>query len=115
VSFATTGALTCNASDGTGHYACSVPQGGSGTVTPSLSGYTFAPASRSYNAVAANQTAENYSASVIVVPPASTTTVVTSSANPAVTGATVTFTATVTGTNNPTGSVSFTDGGTPIS
>ena len=35
--------------------------------------------------------------------------------NPSLAGATVTFTATVTGTNDPTGSVSFTDGGTPIS
>jgi hypothetical protein len=33
-------------------------------VTPSLIGYTFTPPSRSYNSVAANQTAQNYTATV---------------------------------------------------
>jgi hypothetical protein len=41
-----------------------VPQGWSGSVTPSLSGYTFTPASRSYSSVAANQTAQNYAAAI---------------------------------------------------
>ncbi len=44
---------------------------------------------------------------------AASTTSVTSSANPAIVGAMVTFTATVTG-DAPTGSVSFTDGGSPL-
>jgi hypothetical protein len=62
VSFAATGGVSCTASDATGSYACTVPQGWSGTVTPSLSGYTFTPASRSYSSVAASQTAQNYAA-----------------------------------------------------
>ena len=36
----------------------------SGTVTPSLSGYTFTPPSRSYSSVAANHTVQNYTATV---------------------------------------------------
>src|SRR6185295_14113367 len=61
VNFAATG-VSCTTSDATGSYACTVPQGWSGTVTPSLSGYTFTPPSRSYSNVAANQTAQNYTA-----------------------------------------------------
>ena len=45
--------------------------------------------------------------------PVATTTTLASSANPAAVGASVTFTATVTGTN-PGGSVNFTDGGTTL-
>jgi Bacterial Ig-like domain (group 3) len=48
-----------------------------------------------------------------VVNPASSGTTVSSSANPAIVGTSVTFTASVTG-NAPTGTVSFTDGGTTI-
>ncbi len=62
VNFAATGGASCTISDGTGGYACTVPQGWSGTVTPSLSGYTFTPPSRSYSSIAANQTAQNYTA-----------------------------------------------------
>ncbi|HTZ96736.1 MAG TPA: Ig-like domain repeat protein [Terriglobales bacterium] len=43
-----------------------------------------------------------------------TTTTLTSSQNPASSGATVTFTATVTGSNSPTGTVTFYDGSTQI-
>ena len=71
VNLTTTGALSCTPSDAAGHYTCSVPQGGSGTVTPALSGYTFTPPSRSYSNVAANQTAQDYVASPVVsAPPA---------------------------------------------
>ena len=45
-------------------YSCTVPQGWTGTVTPSLSGYSFTPPSRSYSNVAANQTAQDYAAAV---------------------------------------------------
>ena len=62
VSFAATGGVGCTNSDATGSYACTVPQGWTGTVTPSLSGYTFTPVWRSYSSVAANQTAQNYAA-----------------------------------------------------
>jgi hypothetical protein len=62
VSLAATNGVSCTSSDATGSYACTVPQGWSGTVTPSLSGYTFTPTSRSYSSVSANQTAQNYAA-----------------------------------------------------
>ena len=65
VSFAAPGS-TCTASDSQGHYSCTVPQNWSGAVTPSLSGYTFTPASRSYSSVTANQTAQDYTASATV-------------------------------------------------
>ena len=64
VSFAATGGVSCTNSDATGSYACTVPQGWTGMVTPALSGYTFTPVSRSYSGVAANQTAQNYTAAV---------------------------------------------------
>jgi hypothetical protein len=66
VSFAATGGVSCTTSGATGSYACTVPQGWSGTITPSLSGYTFTPLSRSYSSVAANQTAQNYTATLNV-------------------------------------------------
>ena len=47
-------------------------------------------------------------------PPAPTTTTMTSSSNPSTVGASVTFTASVTG-SNPTGNVNFTNGGASIS
>jgi hypothetical protein len=108
VNMATTGAMSCTASDPAGHYACTVPQGGSGTVAPALAGYSFTPTSRNYSSVGANQTAQDYAASA-VAPPAPTTTTLTSAPNPATVGASVSFTATVTGTN-PTGNVSLTEG-----
>jgi hypothetical protein len=49
----------------------------------------------------------------IAAPAVATTTALSSSANPAVAGVSVTFTATVAG-NNPTGNVSFADGGASI-
>ena len=64
VNFAATSGASCTATDSGGHYACTVPQGWSGTVTPSLSGYTFTPSSRSYSSVAANETAQDYSAAI---------------------------------------------------
>jgi hypothetical protein len=65
VSFAATNGGNCTASDATGSYSCTAPQGWSGTVTPSLSGYTFAPASLSYSNLAANQASQNYAATSI--------------------------------------------------
>ena len=108
VHFAAPGNI-CTTSDAQGHYSCSVPQGWSGTVTPSLSGYAFTPASRNYSSVAANQSAQDYAATSV----AATTTTLTSSGSPATVGSSVTFTATVSGTN-PTGSVSFIDRGNLI-
>jgi hypothetical protein len=43
--------------NGSGNYSFTVPAGGNYTVTPSLSGYTFNPASLSFNNLSGNQTA----------------------------------------------------------
>ena len=64
VGFTATGGVSCSSSDPAGHYACTVPQGWSGTVTPALTGYTFAPPSRTYANVSADQTGQNYVATV---------------------------------------------------
>ena len=50
---------------GDGSYSQTVPHGWSGTVTPSLAGYTFAPASRTYTNVSDDQTGQNYTATAI--------------------------------------------------
>src|SRR6185295_2791781 len=63
VNFAATGTASCpGASNAQGQYSCTVPQGWSGSITPSLSGYAFTPAARTYSGVAANQTGQNYTA-----------------------------------------------------
>jgi hypothetical protein len=49
-------------SNGSGNYSIVVPYGWTGTITPSKVNYTFSPASRSYNNVVADQTAQNYTA-----------------------------------------------------
>lgn len=49
---------TVNATAGT--YSCTVANAWSGTLTPSHSGYTFTPASRSYVGVQANRTLQNF-------------------------------------------------------
>ena len=43
-----------------GDYSAKVNYGWSGTTTPSKAGYTFAPTSRTYSNVTANQTAQSY-------------------------------------------------------
>ena len=48
-------------SSSNGHYTITVPYYWSGPVTPSKTGITFTPASRTYTHVTANQTAQNYS------------------------------------------------------
>jgi hypothetical protein len=48
-----------------GHYSFSVPTKWTGTVTPSKTGITFNPASRTYTSLTANQTAQNYTDTVI--------------------------------------------------
>jgi LysM repeat protein len=54
------------AADGNGNYSFTVSYYWTGTVTPSKTGYTFSPASRSYSNVASSQTAQNYA---VIVPP----------------------------------------------
>ena len=46
--------------DGSGAYSFPVSYGWSGSVTPSLKGYTFSPTKRDYTSVMANQTGQNY-------------------------------------------------------
>jgi RHS repeat-associated protein len=62
VALAATNGGSCSNSNASGQYSCIVPLGWSGSITPSLAGYTFTPASRSYTNVTANQTAQSYAA-----------------------------------------------------
>ncbi|MEN6560318.1 MAG: carboxypeptidase regulatory-like domain-containing protein, partial [Acidobacteriota bacterium] len=48
--------------DAAGAYAAAVPAGWSGTATPTLPGFSFTPADRTYDAIAADATAEDYAA-----------------------------------------------------
>lgn len=48
-----------------GNYNNNVTNGWTGTATPSLAGYTFAPANRSYSNVVVDQTSQNYIATPI--------------------------------------------------
>ena len=50
--------------DGSGLYSFTVPADWNGTVTPSKPGFVFSPPSRTYTAVAANQSAQDYAAFV---------------------------------------------------
>ena len=51
--------------DALGVYSATVAVNFSGTVTPVLAGYMFAPASRTYTNLAANQTAQDYTATLL--------------------------------------------------
>jgi hypothetical protein len=50
--------------NGSGAYTITVNYGWTGTVTPTKTGYTFTPASRTYPAVTGDQTTENYTAAL---------------------------------------------------
>jgi hypothetical protein len=52
-------------SDSNGNYTIAVPVGWTGSITPSLTNYTFSPTSRTYTNLAANQTGQNYTAALI--------------------------------------------------
>jgi hypothetical protein len=89
------GAVTLSYTDGTaktatadsaGLYTFTVPSGWTGTVTPSLAGYTFTPASKSYTNLLADQTGQDYTANLI--PPSSYTI----SGNAGVAAATLSYT-----------------------
>ena len=56
------GSTTTNSS---GYYSASVSYGWSGTVTPSKSGWTFSPSSRTYSNVTSNQSNQNYTGTQI--------------------------------------------------
>lgn len=64
VAMAATGGPTCSSTNSAGQYSCTVPLNWTGSVTPSASGYSFGPASRSYTSVAANQTAQTFTATL---------------------------------------------------
>jgi hypothetical protein len=50
------------ATNASGQYTAMVNNGWSGTVTPTLAGYTFSPVSRTYTSVTTNQTTQDYTA-----------------------------------------------------
>jgi RHS repeat-associated protein len=54
----------CSPSNAWGQYSCAVAPGWSGTVTPSATGYSFAPASRSLTSVGADQSAQDFAATL---------------------------------------------------
>jgi len=49
--------------DSSGYYSGTVSYGWSGTITPSKSGYSFSPASKTYSNVTSNQSNQNYTGS----------------------------------------------------
>jgi len=54
------GTLKTVTADGNGNYAITVPHGWSGMITPSKTGYLFAPAIRSYTNVTGDTAGQNY-------------------------------------------------------
>ncbi len=86
--------------DGSGIYTITIPYNWSGTVTPTLAGYTFAPVNQTYSNVLANQTAQDYVATPVTF---------TISGNTGVSGVTLTYTdgSLKTATSDGTGSYSF--------
>ncbi len=61
----TDGSAQTTTADVTGNYVAMVSQGWSGTITPSLTGYSFTPISKTYSNVTTNITGENYTAAPI--------------------------------------------------
>jgi RHS repeat-associated protein len=62
VSFAATNGGSCFSSNASGQYSCTVPQGWSGSVTPWLTGYSFAPVSRNFTNVTSALTGQDFTA-----------------------------------------------------
>ncbi len=60
------GVTKISTSDGAGNYSISVPNGWTGSITPSKAGFTFTPASRSYTNINTNQVNQNYAAQATV-------------------------------------------------
>lgn len=61
--------------DAAGHYAITVNSGASVTLVPALTGYTFAPASRTETNVTANVSEPDFVATAVVNPPAAGNTI----------------------------------------
>jgi len=55
--------------DSSGNYSITVPDGYTGTATPSKTGYTFSPATKSYSSLTANQTGQDYTATLAPAQP----------------------------------------------
>ena len=102
VNLAATGGVTCTTSDAAGHYGCTVPAGWSGSVTPALTGNTFAPPSRNYTNVQSDQPAQDYLATAGGQPPAFTS----GAAPNGTVGTAYSFTVTASGAPAPTFTVS---------
>jgi hypothetical protein len=54
-------------SDTNGNYSLTVPYGWSGTVTPTLAGYSFAPAKRSYSNITSDNKNQDYTPTIVTV------------------------------------------------
>jgi hypothetical protein len=62
---------TLPTSDASGNYSIQLANGWSGTITPSLAGYTFTPTSLTYSGVTTSLTAQNYAAALSTATPQS--------------------------------------------
>ena len=95
------------ATDASGNYSFSVPAGGNYTVTPSKQDYTFNPASKTFNALSANKTGENFAGTLAYTVSGT----ITSLGGGALSGVTVNLSgaATATQTTNAQGEFTFTN------
>lgn len=64
VAAVTIGGAICTESNSLGQYACAIPSGWSGTLTPAKTGHAFSPASRNYTNVTASQAGQGYTANI---------------------------------------------------
>jgi RHS repeat-associated protein len=64
VTLTATNGVTCTTSNASGQYSCIAPPGWSGSVTPTLGAYSFAPASRSYTSIATHQSAQDFATGI---------------------------------------------------
>ncbi|BDU70472.1 hypothetical protein GETHOR_25730 [Geothrix oryzae] len=66
LTFASAGVTTATATtDAAGAYTVAVPYAWTGTITPALAGFAFTPASRTYTALNANQTGQDFQARAV--------------------------------------------------
>ncbi|HYP00024.1 MAG TPA: carboxypeptidase regulatory-like domain-containing protein, partial [Pyrinomonadaceae bacterium] len=95
------------ATDANGNYSFSVPAGGNYIVTPSKQDYTFTPASKTFNALSANKTGENFAGTLAYTVSGT----VTSLGGGALSGVTVNLSGAATGTQttNAQGQFAFTN------
>jgi hypothetical protein len=97
----TDGSAKTATADGSGNYSFTVSYNWSGTVTPSLTGYSFSPANKVYSNVLSNQSTQNYTATAVTY---------TISGNAGIAGATLSYTdgSAKTATADGSGNYSFT-------